>query len=411
MTPHSNASRCEPDRPVLVINSGSSSLKFALIDPVSGKVLLQGLGDRLNTPEALLTVRENGTAEEIPIPSGGHEEALHEALPRLGNRKISAVGHRVVNGGERFTESILLDDESQEAIAACSDIAPVHAVPNATGIRVARKMFPGIPQVAVFDTAFHQTIPAHAHMYGLPHELYERHRIRKYGFHGTSHRYVSGEAARVLGKSPDQLQLITAHLGNGSSVCAVRHGRSADTSMGFTPLEGLVMGTRCGDLDANILLFLHEKTGMSLKEITGILNNKSGLLGISGLSQDMRTLREASRQGNERARLAIEIFCYRLARHILASAAALDRLDAIVFTGGIGENAAPVRELTLAHLKVLGADLDPAANAVHGQGGNGLISSEGSRVTVLVVPTNEELVIAREAARLVSENLSSVHGS
>lgn len=403
----------EDNLPVLVINSGSSSLKFALIDPGSGEVLLQGLGDRLNTPGAVLTVKRSVSSETevIAIPGGGHEEALHEALPRLGNRRIAAVGHRVVNGGEHFTESIMLDEESQEAIAACSDIAPVHAVPNATGIRVARKMFPEIPQVAVFDTAFHQSIPEHAYMYGIPYELYDRHRIRKYGFHGTSHRYVAEEAARLLGKDPRQLQLITAHLGNGSSVCAVRNGKSADTSMGFTPLEGLVMGTRCGDLDPNILLFLHEKTGMSLKEITDILNKQSGLLGISGISHDMRTLLEAREKGNGRARLAVEIFCYRLARHILASAAALDRLDAIVFTGGIGENAAPVREITLGHLKVLGASLDPEANEVHGRNKKGLISSSGSRVAVLVVPTNEELVIAREAALLVTDNPSSQHGS
>ena len=390
--------------PILVINSGSSSLKFALIAPASGKVLLQGLGDRLNSQEAVLTVKENGSTKTIPIPCGGHEEALHEVLHLLGNRTISAVGHRVVNGGERFTESIVIDDESQEAIAASSDIAPVHAIPNATGIRVARKMFPDLPQVAVFDTAFHQTIPPHASMYGLPAEFYEKYRIRKYGFHGTSHRFVATEAARLLGKLPEELQLITAHLGNGSSVCAIRNGKSADTSMGFTPLEGLMMGTRCGDLDPNILLFLQEKTGMNLREITDILNKKSGLLGISGTSHDMRTLLEERSKGRKESSLAVEVFCYRLARHILASAAALDRLDAIVFTGGIGENAAPVRQITAGYLKVLGVALDPAANAVHGRENDSKISSLGSRVAILVVPTNEELVIAREAALLVSQH-------
>jgi acetate kinase len=393
--------------PVLVINSGSSSLKFALIDPVSGVVTLQGLGDRLDTPEAILILKENGSAETIAIPNGGHEEALRELLPHLRGRGISAVGHRVVNGGERFTESILLDDGSQEAIASCSDIAPVHAIPNATGIRVARTMFPDLPQAAVFDTAFHQTIPPHAHMYGLPAEFYEKHRIRKYGFHGTSHRFVSTEAARLLGKPVEELQLITAHLGNGSSVCAVRAGKSADTSMGFTPLEGLVMGTRCGDLDPNILLFLHEKTGMTLREITDILNKRSGLLGLSGISHDMRTLLEQKGRGHAGATLAVEVFCYRLARHILASAAALDRLDALVFTGGIGENAAPVREITAGHLKMPGILLDPGLNAENGRNSGGLISAPGSRIPVLVVATNEELVIARETARLVSEQTPS----
>lgn len=393
--------------PVLVINSGSSSLKFALIDPASGGISLQGLGDRLNSPDAILIVRENGSAETISIPEGGHEDALRELIPRLRGRGISAVGHRVVNGGERFTESILLDDESQEAIASCSDIAPVHAIPNATGIRVARKMFPNLPQVAVFDTAFHQTIPPHAYMYGLPAEFYEKHRIRKYGFHGTSHRFVSTEVARLLEKSPEETQLITAHLGNGSSICAVRGGKSADTSMGFTPLEGLMMGTRCGDLDPSILLFLHEKTGMSLREITDILNKRSGLLGLSGTSHDMRTLLEQKGKGHAGATLAVEVFCYRLARHILASAAALDRLDALVFTGGIGENAAPVREITASHLKVVGILLDPELNAENGRGSRGIISDSGSRIPVLVVPTNEELVIAREAARLIAEPIPS----
>jgi acetate kinase len=389
--------------PVLAINSGSSSLKFALIDPASGEVILQGLGDRLNSTEAVLTVNENGSGETIPIPGGGHAEALHELLPRLRGRPVGAVGHRVVNGGERFSESTLLDDETEEAIAACSDIAPVHAIPNATGIRAARKMFPEVPQVAVFDTAFHQTIPPHAYMYGLPAEYYEKHRIRKYGFHGTSHRFVSTEAARLLGTTPGDLQLITAHLGNGSSVCAVREGRSTDTSMGFTPLEGLVMGTRCGDLDPNIILFLQQKTGMTLAEITDVLNRKSGLLGLSGTSHDMRTLLAQRDGGHPGATLAVEVFCYRLARHILASSAALDRLDAVVFTGGIGENAAPVRQITARHLKVLGLLIDHELNASNGRTSGGRISGPLSRVTVLVVPTNEELVIAREASRIVSE--------
>jgi acetate kinase len=385
---------------VLVINSGSSSLKFALIAPVTGEVVVQGLGDRLHSPEAVLILKKKDHTETIPIPGADHAKAMDALLGNLGDHEITAVGHRVVNGGERFTRSILLDDASEAAIAACSDLAPVHAIPNAVGIHLARKRFPHLPQVAVFDTAFHRSMPARAYMYGIPYDLYEQHKIRKYGFHGTSHAYVSQEASRLLGKSPQDVQLITAHLGNGSSVCAVRYGKSADTSMGFTPLEGLVMGTRCGDLDPNVLLFLQEKTGMSLKEITEILNKKSGLLGISGISHDMRVLLGESQNGNERARLAVEIFSYRLARHILASAAALSRIDALVFTGGIGENSPAVRELTLTHLGILGAKLDPHLNSSHGRETFGRISATDSGIMVLVVPTNEELVIAREALQV-----------
>lgn len=390
---------------VLVINSGSSSLKFALVTPASGKVVVSGLAERLNSPEAVLEIKsEAGAKESFSIPSAGHAEALDEMLRHLSSYHIDAVGHRVVNGGEKFNESILLDDASEAAIAACSDIAPVHAPANAMGIHVARRKFPELPQVAVFDTAFHQSIPPHAYRYGVPNDWYETYRVRKYGFHGTSHRFVSEQAATLLGKSPEELQLLTAHLGNGSSVCAVREGRSADTSMGFTPLEGLVMGTRCGDLDANVLLFIQQRTGLPLSEITDILNKKSGLLGISGISSDMRTLLSAEAAGDQKAHLAVEIFCYRLARHLLALTASLDRVDALIFTGGIGENSSIIRARTLNHLQVLGPILDPALNAAHGVEAPdicGRITTADSRLLVLVVPTNEELVIARETAQLI----------
>ena len=375
-----NFQTSEEVRPlVLVINSGSSSLKFALVYPESGKTVVSGLAERLGSAEAIIEIRSaEGSKESIAIPHAGHAAALDEMLRHLTDFRVDAVGHRVVNGGEKFNESILLDDASEAAIAACDDIAPVHAPANALGIHVARRKFPELPHVAVFDTAFHQSIPPRAYRYGVPREWYEKYRVRKYGFHGTSHRYVSSQAANLLGKPLGELQLLTAHLGNGSSVCAVREGKSADTSMGFTPLEGLVMGTRCGDLDANVLLFMQQRTGQSLAEITDILNKKSGLLGISGISSDMR----------------------KLATHLLALTAALDRVDALIFTGGIGENSTAIRLRTLGHLRVLGAVIDPALNAEHGKGVSGRITASDSRLLALVVPTNEELVIAMETAAL-----------
>ena len=397
-----NFQTSEEVRPlVLVINSGSSSLKFALVYPESGKTVVSGLAERLGSAEAIIEIRSaEGSKESIAIPHAGHAAALDEMLRHLTDFRVDAVGHRVVNGGEKFNESILLDDASEAAIAACDDIAPVHAPANALGIHVARRKFPELPHVAVFDTAFHQSIPPRAYRYGVPREWYEKYRVRKYGFHGTSHRYVSSQAANLLGKPLGELQLLTAHLGNGSSVCAVREGKSADTSMGFTPLEGLVMGTRCGDLDANVLLFMQQRTGQSLAEITDILNKKSGLLGISGISSDMRTLLAEEAAGNKEAHLAVEIFCYKLATHLLALTAALDRVDALIFTGGIGENSTAIRLRTLGHLRVLGAVIDPALNAEHGKGVSGRITASDSRLLALVVPTNEELVIAMETAAL-----------
>jgi acetate kinase len=389
---------------ILVINSGSSSLKFALLYPETKEVMVSGLGDRLGSEAAVLEVKVDGAPKEVvPIPSADHGEAIDAMMRYLSGYRIGAVGHRVVNGGEKFNHSILLDDASEAAIAACRDIAPVHAPANALGIHVARKKFPNLPHVAVFDTAFHQTIPAHAYRYGVPHEWYEEHRVRKYGFHGTSHRFVSAQAAGLLGKAPEELHLLSAHLGNGASVCAVREGKSADTSMGFTPLEGLVMGTRCGDLDSNVLLCISERTGLSLARITDILNKESGLLGLSGISGDMRVLLSAEAAGDERAHLAVEIFCYRLARHLLACAAALDRVDALIFTGGIGENSVAVRERTLGHLRLLGPILDPALNAEHGRQTAGRITTPDSRLLAMVVPTNEELVIAQETAALTGK--------
>jgi acetate kinase len=385
-------------RNVLVINCGSSSLKFALIEPNSGAVLQQGLAERLGTETPEL---RSGAEPRRPLPAhAGHAEALDEILARLGDTNVSAVGHRVVHGGEAFSDSVVLEPASIRAIEACSELAPLHNPANLRGIEAARRRYASVPHVAVFDTAFHQTLPPKAYLYALPYELYEKHKIRRYGFHGTSHRFVAAEAARLLGKPASELELVTAHLGNGCSAAAVSGGRSVDTTMGLTPLEGLVMGTRSGDVDPNLHEFLVEHTGQSLHEVTELLNRKSGLLGLSGQSNDMRTLLEARERGDARAALAVEVFCYRLAKAILGLSAALERLDALVFTGGIGEHAAPVRAQTLAGLRVLGARVDPELNAEDGARSLGRITHASSRLLSLVVPTNEELVIARETARL-----------
>jgi acetate kinase len=368
---------------VLVINAGSSSLKFALIEPDSGKVLERGLVERLSG-------------------EGAHAKALDGVLAKLAGHAIAAVGHRVVHGGEHFSASVVLDAAAIATIEACSELAPLHNPANLAGIGAARALFPDLPHVAVFDTAFHQTLPPTAFMYAIPHELYERHKVRRYGFHGTSHRYVAEEAARRLGRPLPELELVTAHLGNGCSATAIRGGKSVDTTMGLTPLEGLVMGTRSGDVDPNLHDFLAERAGLSLSEITELLNRKSGLLGLSGTSNDMRTLLDARERGDARAALAIGVFTYRLAKAVLSLCAALQRLDALVFTGGIGEHAAPIRAETLAALRVLGAEVDPERNAAHGASSGGRITRDESRLLSFVVPTNEELVIAREAARFVA---------
>jgi acetate kinase len=333
-------------------------------------------------------------------PRAGHGQALERIFATLGATPFAAVGHRVVHGGEEFTESVVLDDAAVAKIQNCADLAPLHNPANLLGIESARRRYSDIPHVAVFDTAFHQTLPARAYLYAIPYELYQRFKIRRYGFHGSSHRYVAAEAARRLGRPLEQLELVTAHLGNGCSACAVSRGKSVDTTMGLTPLEGLVMGTRSGDVDPNLHQFLVEHTGRDLTHVTELLNQKSGLLGLSGSSNDMRTLLGARERGDTLARLAVDVFCYRLAKALLALCAALDRLDALVFTGGIGENAAAVRAETVARLAVLGVALDPERNLRHGAETQGVISAPSSSLPVLVVNTNEELVIAREAARL-----------
>ncbi|HKO52761.1 MAG TPA: acetate kinase [Polyangiaceae bacterium] len=383
---------------ILVLNSGSSSLKFAVIEPDSGAIIAHGIAERLGAAEP--TFQFGSNAERALGQGAAHAEALEALLHELKDTPVAAVGHRVVHGGEAFSDSVLLDDAVLSQVRACSELAPLHNPANVLGIEAALRAFARLPQVCVFDTAFHQTLPRAAYLYAIPYEYYERYQVRRYGFHGTSHRYVADVAARALGKSLDSLELVTAHLGNGASVCAISNGRSVDTSMGFTPLEGLVMGTRSGDVDPNLHEFLAKHAQLDLHQISEILNKKSGLLGLSGVSNDMRTLLTLRAQGNDRARLAIEVFCYRLAKTILAQCASLSRLDALVFTGGIGEHAAEVRAQTLGHLRVLGAQVDDQLNRVHGVEQHGRITSAASALLSLVIPTNEELVIARETARL-----------
>ena len=383
---------------VLVLNSGSSSLKFAVIEPASGSVIAHGAAERLASAEPMFQV--NSKPERGLGSGAAHAEALQALLAELNGVSMVAIGHRVVHGGEVFKESVVIDESALAEIRACAELAPLHNPANLLGIEAAQRAFANLPQVAVFDTAFHQTLARAAYLYAIPYHYYEQYKVRRYGFHGTSHRYVAEMAARMLGKPLESLELVTAHLGNGASVCAIANGRSVDTSMGFTPLEGIVMGTRSGDVDPNLHEFLAKHAGLELHQIGEMLNKKSGLLGLSGESNDMRQLLALRAQGHDRAALAIEVFCYRLAKAILALCAGLSKVDALVFTGGIGEHAAEVRAQTLGHLRVLGAAVDAELNAVHGAAHDGRITLESSALRALVIATNEELVIARETARL-----------
>ncbi|WP_036188118.1 acetate/propionate family kinase [Marinimicrobium agarilyticum] len=385
--------------PVLVINSGSSSLKFSVFDMQSGREVLSGLAERLEAPDALLSWRGEGEKQRRKIPDQGHEGALREVHALLDSMGAPvAIGHRVVHGGEAFSGSVVIDEGVIEGIDRCASLAPLHNPANLLGIRAMQRLYPSTPQVAVFDTAFHQTLAPEAYLYPVPIRLYREQGVRRYGFHGTSHQYVAGEAVRRLELDPDDHGLITAHLGNGCSATAVRNGCSVDTTMGMTPLEGLVMGTRSGDVDPGLHEFLAERLGLTLSEITAMLNRESGLLGLSELSNDMRTLADAAASGNDNAQRAIDVFCFRLARHIGALAASLTRVDALVFTGGIGENAVPVREQVLKHLPLFGFECDADLNRHHGDD-LGRITTPGSPAA-LVIPTREEWVIANDAYRL-----------
>lgn len=392
----------DPRPAILIINCGSSSVKFALIGTRRETLILSGLAERLGSPEATMSWKDGEAKKAKSLPGADLIAALHEMIGLLpGNVQVVAVGHRVVHGAEAFSHSVRIDAEVLASIERCSALAPLHNPANLAGLRAAMTVFPDTPQVAVFDTAFHQTLPRRAYLYAVPYEWYQTDGVRRYGFHGTSHRYVAGEAARRLGQPLESLGLITAHLGNGCSAAAIEGGRCMDTTMGLSPLEGLVMGTRSGDIDPSLQEFMAARRGWSLERIMRALNRESGLLGLSGLSNDMRTLVEAAAGGHARAQLAIDVFAYRLAKSISALSAALTRLDAIVFTGGIGENSKFIRARTAESLQVLGVALDPALNDVHGEPPSGRVSQTGTRLC-LVVPTNEELMIARETLSVLN---------
>lgn len=394
--------RDRDQRVVLALNSGSSTVKFAAFAEGQDSALVTGIAAALTTPEATLSWSSPAGSQSLPLPDADHRvaiESLCRLLAELG-MNLAGIGHRVVHGGEVFTQAMRIDEAVIRQIEQLAPLAPLHNPSNLLGIRVLTERFPAVPQVAVFDTAFHQTLPPRAFHYALPREFYETHRVRRYGFHGTSHQHVGVEAARRLNRDFAGLQMITAHLGNGCSACAIRDGRSVDTTMGLTPAEGMMMGTRSGDVDPTLHQFLARQAGLSLDEVTELLNRRGGLLGVSGFSNDRRLLEQRAAAGDERAALALELFCFRAAKAILGMTASLERVEALVFTGGIGENSAWVRRRILEQTALLGIRLDEAANNRNGSDTNGRISRPGSPVC-LVVPTNEELAIAREVWRLL----------
>ncbi|MGN0266269.1 MAG: acetate/propionate family kinase [Lachnospiraceae bacterium] len=393
---------------VLVINCGSSSLKYQLIDSETEAVLAKGLCERIGI-DGVLTHTPAGKDKVVfndPLPN--HTVAVSNVLKQLTDpengviadlSEIGAVGHRVVHGGEKFASSTVITDDVIAEIDKCSDLAPLHNPANIIGINACKELMPGVPMVAVFDTAFHQTMPEEAYLYALPYEYYEKYAVRRYGFHGTSHSYVSKHAAEVLGKNVEDLKIIVCHLGNGASISAVENGKCVETSMGLTPLEGLVMGTRCGDIDPAILEFIANKEGLNIKELLTVCNKKSGVQGISGVSSDFRDLHAAAEEGNKRAKAALDVFCHRVVKYVGAYAAVMNGVDVICFTAGCGENDIEVRAQIMSKLSYLGCKLDADKNNVRGK--DTVISTDDSTVTAMVIPTNEELAIARETVALV----------
>jgi propanoate kinase (EC 2.7.2.-)/acetate kinase (EC 2.7.2.1) len=386
---------------VLVINCGSSSIKFSVMDVESQDVLLAGIAEGINTDCATLRINDG---EPVALPQQNYECALKAITVELEKRQlmnsVTLIGHRIAHGGSIFNESVIITDEVIELIRQVSPLAPLHNFANLSGVESAKHLFPGVKQVAVFDTSFHQTLAPEAYLYGLPWRYLEEHGVRRYGFHGTSHRYVAQRAYDLLNLDEQNSGLVIAHLGNGASICAVRDGKSVDTSMGMTPLEGLMMGTRCGDVDFGAMSWIASQTGQSLSDLERVVNKESGLLGISGLSSDLRVLEKAWHEGHYHARLAIQTFVHRIARHIGGHAMALKRLDGIIFTGGIGENSTLIRQLVVEHLQVLGIELDPQKNKLPGKSGERLISTADSKVASAVIPTNEEKMIALDAIHL-----------
>ncbi|MCG8513404.1 MAG: acetate kinase [Halanaerobiales bacterium] len=393
---------------ILVLNCGSSSLKYQLININDESVLAKGVVERIGIEDAFLEHQLTGEEIVIKAEIPDHNVAIEMVIDVLLKKEyavlqsmdeINAVGHRVVHGGEKFASSTLITDEVIKQIEEVSDLAPLHNPHNLSGIKVCAELMPGTPQVAVFDTAFHQTMPRKAYMYALPYQYYQNYGIRRYGFHGTSHKYVAQRAAVMLGRPIDELKIITCHLGNGASIAAVKNGQSIDTSMGLTPLEGLVMGTRCGDIDPAIIPFLMDKEELTIQEIDNIINKQSGLYGVSGISNDSRDIDSAAGKGNEKAQTALEIFDYRVAKYIGAYMVAMGGVDAIVFTAGIGENQSSTRKVILEYLSFLNIELDQAANQVRKQEID--ITTPDSKIKVLVIPTNEELMIARDTKEVI----------
>ncbi|HOO28113.1 MAG TPA: acetate kinase [Lachnospiraceae bacterium] len=394
---------------VLVINCGSSSLKYQLIDSDTEEVLAKGLCERIGIDGGMLThQKKDGDKIKTQAEMPNHTVAVKLVIESLTDKEhgvissldeIDAVGHRVVHGGEKFAEATLLTADVMKAIEDCNDLAPLHNPANLIGIRSCMEIMPNVPMSAVFDTAFHQTMPKKAYLYGIPYEYYKKYKIRRYGFHGTSHEFVSKRAAKILGKDYNDFKVIVCHLGNGASISAVKNGNCVDTSMGLTPLEGLIMGTRSGDLDPAILEFLANKENLTLSEVTAILNKKSGVLGLSEISSDFRDLGEAAANGNEQAAVTLETYAYRVAKYIGAYAAALGGTDAIVFTAGVGENNIEARQMIGDYLGYLGTGVDKEKNQVRGE--EAILSADNAKVKVMVVPTNEELAIARETVRLL----------
>lgn len=397
---------------ILVINCGSSSLKYQLLDMTTEEVLVKGLVERIGIEGSICTHQKPGM-EKVVIKEEmkDHTKALEIVLNAVTDEKIgavksvdeiSAVGHRVVHGGERFTKSVLVTDEVIKEIEKCIELAPLHNPANIMGIRACKNILPNTPMVVVFDTAFHQTLPKENYLYSLPYELYEKHAIRKYGFHGTSHKYVAQRAATILNKPLEELNFITCHLGNGASLAAIKNGKCIDTSMGLTPLAGITMGTRTGDLDPAITMFLMKQENISIEEVDVIYNKKSGVLGISGVSSDFRDLEEGASKGNERCQLALDIFANRVKKYIGSYVAILGRVDAVIFTAGLGENSPEMREKIISGLECFGFTIDPAKNdGVRGK--ERVISKDGEKTTIIAIPTNEELMIAKDTQELTSK--------
>lgn len=395
---------------VLVINCGSSSLKYQVLDMTNESLLCKGLVERIGMDGSVITHEKIGMDKvKKEVPMKDHKDAIEQVLAAIQDKEhgvvksmdeIGAVGHRVVHAGEKFSKSVLITDEVIKALEDCVELAPLHNPPNLLGIAACKQLMPSTPMVGVFDTAFHQTMPPESYIYAIPYEYYEKYGIRRYGFHGTSHKYVAERASKMLNTSLDDLKLITCHLGNGASVSAIKRGKCIDTSMGFTPLEGLVMGTRSGDIDPAIVTYIREKENLPQGKANDILNKKSGVLGISGVSSDFRDLEEAVAEGNERAALALKVFAHKVRFYIGAYIAEMNGVDAIIFTAGVGENDVSMREIICDNLGNLGIKLDPVKNKVRGK--ETIISADDARVKLLLIPTNEELMIARDTYDIVT---------